>query len=398
MKTKQQTSAQKENPGIKVQNDGDFLGRDLYIGIDVHKDRWQVAVYHEGLILSNSSIEGNSSVLVAHLRKRYGEASYHCVYESCAWGFALCRSLWAEGMECIVVNPADIPGTDKERRNKTDPVDARKLAMQLGAGLLQSIYVPSEKLQKQRSLIRLRKKLWSDLVRSKNRLKGELIFHGILIPKQYDNPSWSRAFMEWIERQANSDEDLKDTLLLMLEQVKWLHGLLLRTESKLRALMRSSEFLQKSKALRSIHGVGPLTSMLCLLEVGDVRRFRSFNALNRFVGFCPDAHSSGETHRQKGLSGRRHNQLRSMLIEASWQLIRRDTAMLTYYQQLTKRMKGQEAIIRVARKLLRRIRAVMLSERMYVNGNSGVRTAKEIQATAPAPQRSKGRPGKTKVE
>jgi transposase len=96
-------------------------------------------------------------------------------------------------MECIVVNPADIPGTDKERRNKTDPVDARKLAKQLAAGLLQPIYVPSEKLQKQRSLIRLRKKLWSDLVRCKNRLKGELIFHGILIPKQYDNPSWSGA-------------------------------------------------------------------------------------------------------------------------------------------------------------------------------------------------------------
>jgi hypothetical protein len=54
MKTQQQSSAQKENPGIKVQNHGDFLGRDLYIGIDVHKDRWQVAVYHEGLILSNS--------------------------------------------------------------------------------------------------------------------------------------------------------------------------------------------------------------------------------------------------------------------------------------------------------------------------------------------------------
>jgi transposase len=168
--------------------------------------------------------------------------------------------------------------------------------------------------------------------------------------------------MEWIEQQANRDEDLKDTLLLMLEQVKCLPGLLLKAESKLRALMGSSEFVQKSKVLRSVHGIGPLTSMLCLLEIGDVRRFRSFDALNRFVGFCPDAHSSGETHRQKGLSARRHNQLRSMLIEASWQLIRRDTAMLMYYQQLTKRMKGQKAIIRVARKLLRRIRAVMLSQ------------------------------------
>ena len=62
-------------------------------------------------------------------------------------------------MECIVVNAADVPGTDKERRSKTDPVDVRKLAMHLAAGLLNPIYVPSEKLQKQRSLVRFRRKI-----------------------------------------------------------------------------------------------------------------------------------------------------------------------------------------------------------------------------------------------
>ena len=56
MKTKQQPSAQTGNPAIKVQNLVDFTGRELYIGIDVHKARWQVAVYYDGLILSNTSI------------------------------------------------------------------------------------------------------------------------------------------------------------------------------------------------------------------------------------------------------------------------------------------------------------------------------------------------------
>jgi transposase len=397
MKQRQRSSDREWNPVQKVQQTTDFTNRVLYVGIDVHKVRWQVAVYYDGLILSNTSIEGTSEALITHLRKRYGDAQFHCVYESGPFGFTLCRSLWAAGMECIVVNPADVPGTDKEKRSKTDKVDARKLAMHLSAGLLHPIHVPTEKLQKQRSLIRFRKKLWGDLCRAKNRLKSELKFQGLVIPAQYDNPHWSRNFLLWIEEQAMQDEELRDTLLLMLEEAKGLRVLLLKTERKLRELMWSAEFKKKSELLRSITGIGPLTAMLFLLEVGDVRRFKTFDQLNRFVGFCPDSHSSGEREKQTGITLRKHNQLRSMLVEAAWQLIRRDAAMLDYYRGLTRRMKGQQAIIRVARKLLRRIRAVLLSERMYVSGISGEQQAKDINAPVVPTPKKKGRPKRVAV-
>jgi transposase len=287
MKTKQQSSAPERNPGQKVQNLADFSGRDLFVGIDVHKQRWQVAVYYDGLILSNYNIAGSSEVLVEHLRKRYGEAQFHCVYESSAFGFSLCRSLWAAGMECVVVNPADVPGTDKERRSKTDTIDARKLSMHLSAGLLTPIHVPSEKLQKQRSLIRFRKRLSGDLTRAKNRLKSELRFQGIALPEQFDKPYWSHNFLGWTQEQAGKDPDLKDTLLLLLEEIKLLRMLLLKTERRLKELMLGEEFLKNHQLLRSIPGVGPLLTTLFLLEVGDVSRFKSFDGLNRFVGFCP---------------------------------------------------------------------------------------------------------------
>jgi transposase len=389
-----QSSERKGNLDKKLQNHKDFSGRNLYVGIDVHKKRWQVAVLFDGLVLSNTSIDASSEGLIVHLRKFYQDACFHCVYESGPFGFSLCRSLWAHGLECIVVNPADIPDTNREQRSKTDPVDARKLARHLSAGLLHPIHVPSEKLQKQRSIIRFRKKLWGDLVRCKNRLKSELLFQGIAIPVQYDNPHWSHNFLNWIEQQALRDEDLRDTLLLMLEEVKLLRQLLLKTERGIRKMMHSEPFLQKSKLLRSVAGVGPLTCMLFLLEIGDVRRFKSFDALNRFVGFCPDSHSSGDRQNHTGLSMRKHKQLRTMLVEAAWQLIRRDPAMLDYYQQLTKRMKGQDAIIRVARKLLRRIRAVMLSERMYVSGVSGRIVSLQVDAPALPRPVKRGRPAK----
>src|SRR3954465_14966926 len=176
----------------------------------------------------------------------------------------------------------------------------------------------------------------------------------------------------------------------MLEEVKLLRVLLLKTERKLRELMWSEDLKVKSELLRSIPGVGPLTAMLFLLEVGDVHRFKSFDALNRFVGFCPDSHSSGETQKHSGISIRKHNQLRSMLVEAAWQLIRSDAAMLDHYRQLQKRMKGQDAIIRIARKLLRRIRAVLLSERMYVLGVAGRATSGDIEVPVLPEPKKKG--------
>ena len=392
----QQLTSPAVKPLSKLPLLSDFSSKPLFVGIDMHKLNWQVAVLYQGVVLSNTSIHGSADKLIHHLHKLYPHALFHCVYEAGCWGFTLCRELWAAGMNCIVVNPADIPTTNKDTRAKTDQVDARKLAQHHSAGLLLPIHVPSEALQKQRSLIRFRKKLWKDLVRSKNRLKSQLCFQGISIPPQFDNPHWSRNFLQWIREQAHHDELLSDTLLLMLEQVIALRALMLQVEKKLRELMRSAAFKSRSELLLSIPGVGPLTAMLFLLEVGDVSRFKSFDELNRFVGFCPDSHSSGSTERQTGLSTRGHSQLRSQLVEAAWQLIRKDMAMLEDYKLLCKRMDGQHAIIRIARRLLRRMRAVLVSAKPYLKGISGAVRADDIEVPAPpavvvAPK-VKGRP------
>jgi transposase len=90
---------------------------------------------------------------------------------------------------------------------------------------------------------------------------------------------------------------------------------------------------------------------------------------NLFIGgFCPDTDSSGDTERDKGITTRSHKQLRSILIEAAWKAIRVDPALLEAYTKLTKRMTGKKAIVRIARKLLRRMRAVLLTAMPYEKG------------------------------
>jgi transposase len=346
----------------------DFTGKTIHVGIDVHQIDWQVGQVHAGLILGNHRIGGNSGELIEFLKKRYLGATLKCVYESSAWGFNLQRQLTAAGIECIVVHAGDVPGSDKEKKNKTDKTDAIRLARHHAAGLLKGIYVPDEELQKERNLMRFRKKLVGDLTRSKNRLKSLLKFQGIDIPAKMDGPSWSKNFITWVEQQAAKDKLLQDTLELMLEQVKLQRLLLLKAEKKLRALMSGEKYAGKSKLLRSVVGIGTKVSTLFLLEVGDIKRFKGFDPLNNFIGFYPGSNSSGEKDIDTGISKRSHNQLRSMLVEAAWQAVRQDPAMLDAYEQLTKKMKRNEALIRIARKLLRRMRAVLISGVEYQKG------------------------------
>jgi transposase len=327
-----------------------------------------VALFYEGLTLENFRMSASSSQLIAHLTKRYPGASFRCVYESCAWGFTLQRQLAAAGINCIVVHAGDVPGSNKEKQNKTDKVDALKLARHHAAGLLQGIHVPDEDLQKQRNLIRFRKRLTGDLNRCKNRLKSLLKYQGIDIPEHLDKSKWSRNFIKWVEEQAQRDELLKDVMLLMLEEVQQLRQLLLKTMKKLRLLMRSERYSENSEILISIPGIGPTTTMLFLMEVGDIERFKSFDKLNNFVGLYPGSKSSGEKEQDTGISKRKHKELRAAIVESAWTAIRIDPALMEVYVQLCKRMEGSEAIIRIARKLLRRMRAVLLKKQKYEKG------------------------------
>jgi transposase len=364
---KQQTSAATETSN-KGRTMIDFSGKTIFIGIDLHNKDWQVGQYYNGLILGNHRIGGNSKELIDFLKKRYAGATLKCVYESCAWGFNLQRQLASAGIDCIVVHAGDVPGSDKEKKNKTDKVDAVRLARHHAARLLEAINVPDEQLQKERNLMRFRKRLVGDLTRSKNRLKSLLKFQGIDIPEQINSSHWSARFLKWVEEQAAKDSLLQDTVELMLEEVKMQRQLLLKTEKKLRLLMKTDRYAPKAKLLTGVPGVGPQLSTLFLLEVGDINRFKGFDELNNFIGFYPGSNSSGEKDIDTGISKRRHKQLRTMMVEAAWQAIRKDPALLDCYEQLTKRMKGNEAIIRIARKLLRRMRAVLITGQEYEKG------------------------------
>ena len=117
--------------------------------------------------------------------------------------------------------------------------------------------------------------------------------------------------------------------------------------------------------LRSIPGVGFLSAVQLLTEIEDIRRFQTFDKLCFFVGLVPGTDSSGDKQRADQRTTRGNKRLRTLLIECSWVAIRQDDELALAYSNLRKRMDGPHAIIKIARKLLNRIRRVWLSGNPY---------------------------------
>jgi transposase len=106
--------------------------------------------------------------------------------------------------------------------------------------------------------------------------------------------------------------------------------------------------------------------MIVLSELGEISRFPSGDQLCTYVGLVPDVRGSGEKEYVKGMTTRGHSYLKWLLIEASWVAVRKDPAMMDAFDEYCKRMKKSKAIVRIAKKLLNRIRYVVKNETEYV--------------------------------
>lgn len=134
-----------------------FSGQKIFIGIDVHKDSWRIAIAPEVGVVKGYSGHPSAKELLDFLKKHYPDGEYHAVYESGFSGFSTYYALQEVGIDCIVIHAADVPTTQYEETMKTDKVDAVKLVKSLKAGLLTGIYIHRRDDIDARAVVRLRK-------------------------------------------------------------------------------------------------------------------------------------------------------------------------------------------------------------------------------------------------
>lgn len=343
-----------------------FKNNTFFVGIDTHLKNWKVTIRNSGLELKTFSMNPSPITLFNFLTKHYPDGIFIIVYEAGFCGFWPQRKFKELGINCIVVNPADIPSSNKEKVVKTDPTDSRKLARELENNSLKPIYIPDVYAEQLRSLMRVRFQLVQTQTRIKNRIKMLLYNYGIVIPKEHlNNSRWSGNFITWlnsVKLSCNVGQLTLNNHLLQLQQCRANINLVLR---QLRAESKNKSIDPIINSLVSVPGIAFITAMSLFTEIIDIKRFRDFDHLASFVGLVPALYSSGETQYSRGISFRQNKFLRPIVIEAAWTAIRKDPAITLVYSQLIKQMSKQKAVIKVAKKLLSRIRHVWIQQEQY---------------------------------
>src|ERR1051325_4641809 len=137
----------------------DFSGITLFCGVDMHKRNWRVNIQDSDLELEDFRQDADAGVLYKHLNRKYPGATFKVGYEAGFSGFSAQRLLSGKGINCLVINAADVATNDKQKRQKNDKIDARKLCEHLQIKRVKSVYIPELHWEHGRSLVRTRARI-----------------------------------------------------------------------------------------------------------------------------------------------------------------------------------------------------------------------------------------------
>ena len=345
-----------------------FKGQKIFIGIDVHKKNWDVAIAPEVGNVKRHTQKASAKELFDFLKKHYPDGDYLAVYESGFSGYSTYYASKEVGIECMVIHAADVPTTQYEEVMKTDRVDSVKLVRSLKAGLLRGIYIREKENIDDRSVVRIRKTIQKQLSGYKARVKHMLHCNGVTLPERFEKPGshWSKAFIKWLKEDVRLLSSTRNSLDLLIRQVETIRMTLLEATKMMRLLSQTERYRHKCELLMTIPGIGFIVSMCILTEVYDVKRFHNEKEFAAYLGLIPTSRSSGDKIAHGEMTFRGNKQLGPMIIEAAWITICKDAGLGSLYLRYKERMKPQEAIVRIARKLSNIIFAVLKNEKEYV--------------------------------
>jgi transposase len=295
----------------------DFSGKDLFIGLDVHKKSWSVTIVIDGMEHRTFTQPPDPGALNNYLERIFPGGSYNSAYEAGFCGYGIHRELKSLGINNIVINAADTPTSQKDKLHKRDPTDSRKIARELENGSLRGINIFDRELEELRSLNRTRFYLMRDLRRSKNRIKSFIMYYGIPIPAEFDNNQWTLKFVAWLKQVRMTTAGGQEAFSHLIESYEH-HRQQLLILSRIVRLRISHYDKELFALLKTISGIGPLTASALITEIGDINRFTQINHLGSYVGLIPRVRESGETTHTGGITFRCNTFLRTLLIESSW--------------------------------------------------------------------------------
>jgi transposase len=233
-----------------------------------------------------------------------------------------------------------------KKRAKSDRADARHVRELLMIGRLPESWIPSDHILDLRARVRLRHTLSHQRGEWQQRIQAVLYHHG---SRQRSNLMTAEG-RRWLAAQRLPGA-AREQITVALSVIDALERELGPLDKELRAYARRQRGCQ---ALMGQFGVGELTAVTILAELGDARRFSSSRDAVRYAGLDITVYQSDQRRAAGQLSRQGPPALRWALFEATMCAARADSPDHEYYAQAAERLGSNRARLSVARKLLKR--------------------------------------------
>ena len=249
--------------------------------------------------------------------------------------------------------------------NKTDKLDAKGLAILLRNGTLPEVWIPPSELRDQRELLRLRIFLVRLRTRVKNRIHGTLARHNVQIAGAdlFGVAARRELGVRLPELPVHSREAIEQELATL----DFLKTQIESAEDRLEGIMQVSV---EADLLKTLPCVGPILSMVLMLEIGRVDRFPTSGHLASYAGLVPRVRSSGGHTRMGQVCGNVNRNLKWAFVETGNLIVisqRRlaGTHVVRLYQRIKRAKNHQKAVVAVARHLAEAAWWVLTKQEVY---------------------------------
>jgi transposase len=255
-------------------------------------------------------------------------------------------------VELKVAHPAMLKAITAAKK-KNDRADAEKIADLLRVNLLPECHMMPEDLRELRRILRYRNMIVGTAVKMKNKMSGLLMEVGAIYDKR--KLHGKRYFGDLLERV----EDVPDSVKALLKMSRNGFEMFNDIQKKLVTALRTNKLIrERVERLMSIPGIGELTALTWVLEIGEVSRFSSSRQAVSYCGLCSGQHESAGKEQRGPISKQRNKHLQTKLIEAAKLAPHWNEQLAVLHEKELARGNRNRATLAVARKLVEYLLAV----------------------------------------
>jgi len=321
----------------------------IVAGFDVHRAQ----ITFDGLDTETGEISrgriDSTPAAVARWVARFAGREVHVAVEACTGWLFVCDALTAAGAVAHLAEPVEARALrGRKRRAKTDREDARWLRELLAAGRLPEAWIPPEHVRQWRSRARMRHTLIDERTAWMQRIQATLFHHGVGGTPDKLRTRAGREFLAGLQLP----QDARERIAIALGMVDAIDAQIAPLERELRRLARRQT---GCRALMRLYGMGELTALVTLCELGDVARLSASRKAVRMAGIDIGVHRSDRRSRVGKLNRQGSPHLRWALYEAALAACRPTSPDHADYLALKARgLSHTRASLTIARKLARR--------------------------------------------